>query len=65
MSQDPARADPDDLYARLIALHAGRTEMESRQINARLILLLIEQVGDRAKVLEAIAQAEAAGPPKL
>ena len=61
MSQDPARIEPDDLYARLIALHAGRTDVESQQINARLILLLIEQVGDRAKALEAIAQAEAAG----
>ena len=38
---------PDDFYAELIALHAGRSAQESEAINARLILLLANHIGDR------------------
>lgn len=47
----------DDIYARLIDLHAGKSEQESALINARLILLLINHLGDREAVMEAIALA--------
>ncbi|MEZ5897201.1 MAG: DUF2783 domain-containing protein [Parvularculaceae bacterium] len=47
-------ADPDGIYQRLIALHQDRSEEDSRKINARLILLLINHVGDRETVMEAI-----------
>ncbi len=41
----------DDFYADLLALHDGHSKEESDAINARLILLLANHIGDR-KVLE-------------
>ena len=41
----------DDFYADLLALHDGHSKKESDAINARLILLLANHIGDR-KVLE-------------
>lgn len=52
--------DVDGIYERLIALHDGRSDEESLAVNARLILLLINQIGDAEVVKEAIACA--AGP---
>jgi hypothetical protein len=48
---------PDDVYQWLIDLHAGRSEAESLNINARLILLLLNHIGDRGAIREAIALA--------
>ena len=50
-------ARPDDIYEQLIGLHAGLTEAESLRVNARLILLLINHIGDERVVLEAMAAA--------
>ncbi len=41
----------DDFYADLLALHEGHSKEESDAINARLILLLANHIGDR-KLLE-------------
>jgi hypothetical protein len=41
----------DDFYADLLDLHEGHSKEESDEINARLILLLANHIGDR-KVLE-------------
>ena len=49
--------DADGIYERLIGLHQGRSEAESLRLNARLILLLINHIGDTEIVLEAIARA--------
>lgn len=43
--------DPDGFYERLIELHQGLDEAESHRVNARLVLLLANHIGDRA-VLE-------------
>ena len=48
---------PDDIYEQLIDLHAGLTEEESMRVNARLILLLLNHIGDESVVREAIAAA--------
>ncbi len=45
---------PDDVYQWLIDLHLARSEAESHKINARLILLLVNHVGDREAIKEAI-----------
>ena len=50
----PNLRDPDDVYQRLIEMHAGRDEADSHRVNARLILLLANHIGDREIVLEAI-----------
>lgn len=38
-------ADPDEFYARLIALHEGLSADESHKLNAKVILLLANHVG--------------------
>ncbi len=48
----------DDLYAELIALHAGKSPQESEAINARLILLLSNHIGDRQALREAFEAAK-------
>ena len=48
---------PDDFYAELLALHEGRSKDESDAINARLILLLANHIGDREVLREAFGAA--------
>jgi len=47
--------DPDAFYSELIELHRGLSEEQSRMVNAKLILLLANQVGDMAVLRQAIA----------
>lgn len=49
---------PDDFYEALIEAHRDLDEAQSRQLNARLILLLANQIGDCAVLEEAIAEAK-------
>lgn len=49
-------ADHDAFYERLIAAHHGLSDEQSAQLNARLVLLLANQVGDEA-VLDACIDA--------
>ena len=39
--------DPDDFYASLLAVHHGLTEPQSHALNARLILILANHIGNR------------------
>ena len=39
--------DPDGFYDELIRLHDGLSEEESHALNARLILILCNHIGDR------------------
>jgi len=50
----PNLARHDDIYDRLIALHTGRDDAESQRLNARLILLLLNHIGDEDVILEAL-----------
>jgi predicted LPLAT superfamily acyltransferase len=43
---DPNMAAPDDFYEALIAMHDGLTDADSQLVNARLILLLANHIGD-------------------
>lgn len=53
----PGISDPDGFYEKLIDLHAGLTMQQSQMVNARLILLLANHIGDRAVLDEALAKA--------
>lgn len=53
-------SDPDAFYAELIELHRDLTAEQSRLVNAKLILILANQVGDMAVLREAMALARAA-----
>lgn len=48
---------PDDFYAELLALHEGRSKEQSDAINARLILLLANHIGDRDVLRQAMKAA--------
>lgn len=50
-------ADPDGFYADLIALHDGLSDEDSAALNARLILILANHIGDRAVLDEAMKMA--------
>lgn len=54
---DPNIACVDDIYERLIAMHDGRSVEESLKVSARLNLILINHIGDREVVAQAIALA--------
>ena len=60
----PNIANPDDFYAELLAIHEGRSKAESDALNARLILLLANHIGDRAVLSEAFAAAVRTGAEK-
>jgi len=48
---------PDDFYEALIDLHRDLSEAQSRQLNARLILLLANHIGDMQVLREAMRAA--------
>ena len=50
---------PDDFYQALIDAHAGLSDEQSAALNARLVLLLANQVGDLRTLQQAIAAARA------
>ena len=50
----PNLANPDAFYQRLVELHQDRSEEQSRLINASLILLLANHIGDAAVLEEAM-----------
>ena len=45
----------DDFYEALIEAHTGLTDDESRAVNARLVLLLANHIGDISVLREALA----------
>ena len=47
--------DADAFYAALAEIHRDRSDAESAAINARLILLLANQVGDQQILEQALA----------
>ena len=55
----PNLSQVDDVYQWLIDGHAGLSETDSLRLNARLILLLANHIGDPRVIREAIACATA------
>ncbi len=51
-------AKPDDVYETLINAHDGLSKSQSDALNARLILILLNHVGDAAIINEAVALAK-------
>ena len=62
LNTDPNIAHPDDFYEALIELHRDLSEEQSRQLNARLILLLANHIGDMDILGEAMKAAAATSP---
>jgi hypothetical protein len=55
-------SDPDRAYRMLIEAHRGLTDNQSAALNARLILILANQVGDLDVLRQAIELARASEP---
>jgi Protein of unknown function (DUF2783) len=47
----------DDYYAELLATHDGLSREESDALNARLVLVLSNHIGDRTVLAQALAAA--------
>jgi len=54
LNTEPNIAQPDDFYQALIEAHAGLSDEQSAALNASLVLLLSNHVGDLATLREAI-----------
>lgn len=48
----------DDFYAELLAAHEGRSKADSDAINARLVLILANHIGDRTVLSQALKTAQ-------
>ena len=59
LDTEPNLADPDGFYEALVETHRGLTPEQSRLVNARLILLLANHIGDPAVLRQAMARARA------
>jgi len=57
LNRQPNIEDPDGLYAAIIDAHAGLSDAESAALDARLVLLLANHIGDEAVLREALGVA--------
>ncbi|ATX64867.1 DUF2783 domain-containing protein [Roseinatronobacter bogoriensis] len=59
-------ADPDRFYANLMAIHDGLSKAESDALNARLILIMANHIGDESVLEQALsAAAEVLRKPEI
>ncbi len=54
LNLEPNFSDADAFYAALADIHRDRSPQQSERINARLILLLANQVGEQAILQQAL-----------
>ncbi|HEX7683897.1 MAG TPA: DUF2783 domain-containing protein [Trinickia sp.] len=57
LNLEPNIADMDALYERLIDTHNGLSDVDSQMVNAKLVLLLANHIGDMDVLAEAFAKA--------
>lgn len=62
MNTKPNIPDPDGFYAALVAAHEGLSDEQSADLNARILFLLANQVGDQATLLACIEAARQCAP---
>jgi len=49
--------NPDDFYAQLLELHEGLSDAESHKLNAKVILMLANHIGDAEVLNETLTYA--------
>lgn len=54
---DPNISDPDGFYAELLGAHDGLSDDDSMALNARLVLILANHIGNRDVLTKALAAA--------
>jgi hypothetical protein len=52
-------ARPDDVYNAIVDAHKGLTDEQGRTFDAKLILLLVNHIGDEQVIREALKEAAA------
>ncbi len=57
MRSSPNIPNPDAFYEALLDMHAGLPAAESHALNARLVLLLANQIGDQAVLMSCLETA--------
>ena len=57
LNTEPNLALPDEFYQELVDLHRDLSEAQSRLVNAKLILLLANHIGDHDVLGEAMRAA--------
>jgi hypothetical protein len=57
LNTQPNLERPDELYERLLAAHRGLDDAQSAKVNAKLVLLLANHIGDARVIDAAIAAA--------
>ena len=57
LNTEPNIPSPDDFYERLIAMHRGLSDDDSALVNAKLVLLLANHIGDPDVLGQAMAAA--------
>jgi len=57
LTTSPNLKDPDGFYEELLSLYEGRSTDDSNALNARLILILANHIGDREILSQAFALA--------
>ena len=62
LKTQPNFQDADGFYEQLLDAHAGLTAEQSAELNARLILILANQIGDAATLRQCIEAAR--GPDR-
>ena len=55
---------PDEFYDELLSAHEGLSDKESEALNARLVLVLANHIGDRDVLRAAIDAARMVGEPE-
>jgi hypothetical protein len=62
ITSTPNLHDPDGFYAAYVAAHQGLSDEASELLNARLVLILANHIGDPAVLREALQLAAALHP---
>jgi hypothetical protein len=57
LNTEPNITAPDDFYEALIGTHRGLSDEQSVLVNAKLVLLLANHIGDRDVLSQALAAA--------
>lgn len=60
LNLSPNITDPDGFYAELLAVHDGLSLDDSQSLNARLVLIMANHIGDRAVLRAALSAAKGA-----
>lgn len=65
LNTEPNISSPDDFYQEVVDMHRGLSEQQSALVNAKLILLLANHIGDLSVLRQAMRAAREDVAPGL